>query len=175
MYIIVLHQWNVMGYTESPFPVFKRSSILEPDLISAEIFIAAEQKIIVKLPTGCMIEAIKCLHAECVHLYIFMQMRFSKLFDPQKVPTKVMMLMSELLKLQLVYYLMTSSHLIIDKLDCSLIDANNIHVKYSQREFILKVCFIYISCSCTSVLIVKRSMYILHWYTKGLVRSVKLH
>ena len=43
-----------------PFLVFKECSIQEPDLISAEIFISAEQKIIMKLPTGCMIEAIKC-------------------------------------------------------------------------------------------------------------------
>ena len=94
-----------------PFLVFKECSIQEPDLISAEIFISAEQKIIMRLPTGCMIEAVKCLlftyyicnlqyPAECANVYIVMQRRFLKLFDQQKVPTRVMMLMSELLKLQ---------------------------------------------------------------------------
>ena len=114
IYFIIWRSWGESGFlfeTRNATFVFEGCSIEEPDLISAEIFIAAEQKIIMKLPTGCMIEAIKCLlftyyicnlqyPAECANVYIFMQRRFLKVFDQQKVPTRVMMRMSELLKLQ---------------------------------------------------------------------------
>jgi hypothetical protein len=92
----------------APFLVFKGCKFANPDLMSTKIYISAEQKVVLRV-SGDLIEAIICLFftyyicnleypPECCSSFLFMQREFLCLFNTNKVPQKVMMLMSELLK-----------------------------------------------------------------------------